>query len=144
MACTAPAPDRGNRRLQGVTEVTLNAARRLWDSQGITHYQYSPKCTGMITAKDPKGAYPLVVVRHGTEVQSQHFDGFLNLTSAPTMDGIFDAMQQILASAKYRSGTVDFEAQFHPTWGYPVRMYLGDTDVFDSFEHCTITHVRRW
>lgn len=141
--CATPVPFAGNRGMRVVTEASLNAARRLWDSSGVTDYQYSPKCNGMITAKALDGSYPLVVVKHGTEVKSHDFDGFLNLTSATTMDGIFDEMQRILAFPKYRSGTVDFAVQFHPTLGYPVRLYLGDTDVFDSFENCTITHVRR-
>lgn len=141
--CATPVPPAGNRGMRVVTEASLNAARRLWDSSGVTDYQYSPKCNGMITVKAPDRSYPLVVVKHGTEVKSSHFDGFLNLRSATTMDGIFDEMQRILAFPKYRSGTVDFEVQFHPTLGYPVRLYLGDTDVFDSFENCTITHVRR-
>ncbi len=142
--CTTAAPDSGNRGMRVVTEVSLEAARRLWASTGITHYQYSPKCTGMVSTKRLDGSYPLVVVEQGTEIKSYEFDGFLNLSSATTMDAIFDEMQRILTFPKYRSGTVDFEAQFHPTWGYPVRLYLGDTDLFDSFENCTITHVRRW
>lgn len=144
MGCTTSPPVPHNGGMRVVTEASLDAARRLWASTGITHYQYSPKCEGMIRTKRLEGSYPRVVVRAGTEVNSSGFDHFLNLTSATTMDGIFDQMQRILASAKYRSGTVDFEVQFHPTWGYPVRLYLGDTDVFDSFENCTITRVRRW
>ncbi len=141
--CATPAPPPGDRGMRLVTEASVEAARRLWASTGITHYEYSPKCTGRVLAKGRDGSYPLVVVTQGTHVKSYAFDGFLNLTSATTLDGIFDEMRRILAFPKYRSGTVDFEVEFHPTWGYPVRLYLGDTDLFDSFEHCTITHVRR-
>jgi hypothetical protein len=126
-----------------VTDASIASARQRWEASGISDYDYSPECHGWIRALQT-GARPRVVVKEQRVVHSQYFDDFLDLRNPPTVEEIFTEMQRILRTAKYRQGTVAFSASFDQVTGIPTHVYLGDTDLYDSWEDCSITHVRIW
>jgi hypothetical protein len=126
-----------------VTAASIAAARSRWLAAGINDYDFSPRCDGWITAVPPPPA-PGVLVRNGHVVRSRYFEDFLNLKSAPTMDAIFDNMQRVVSSPKYHAGTVHFEARFDAQTGIPTYVFLEDTDLSDSWEHCSIGRVWVW
>jgi hypothetical protein len=126
-----------------VTEASIAAARSRWLASGIRDYDFTSRCEGLIHVTPPL-PLALVVVRNGHVLRSWYFEHFLHLESAPTMDAIFDDMQREVSSPAYRSGGVDFEAEFDARTGIPTYVWLNYSDVSDSFEYCLISRLWVW
>lgn len=132
----------GRDSLPAVTAEALDSARDKWSKVAPSHYEFSGRCKGWLLINGHDRPWKIKV--SGTRVvQATRFDGFLELSTAPTMPQVFEAIGKVLESQKYAEGTVLVTARFHSEMGYPERLYVEDTDMQDSWHDCTIASVRR-
>jgi hypothetical protein len=132
----------GSDSLSTVTAEALDSARAKWSKVAPSHYEFSGRCRGWLLVKGHDRPWK-IKVSGSRVVQVTGFDGFLELSIAPTMPQVFEAIGKVLESQKYAEGTVLVAAKFHTEMGYPERLYVEDTDMEDSWQECTIAYVRR-